>query len=178
MVAAFVVVWLLRRRRKSKGARAVQRGQMALRRDLEAGGWRMGMGRWGGGGTGGGWGLSGGARREEGLDERGEAPPPYYVPPGGGVGGGSREEGYPLPRMPERVATTTRPSGSVREREAVGVGLPRYDDVVVDIPRASGNGNGNGNWRSEMVSTPPAVGTGLPAVHVTSITAPSPVERS
>ncbi|KAF8458128.1 hypothetical protein BGX38DRAFT_648380 [Terfezia claveryi] len=86
-----------------------------------------------------------------------------------------RRKRYPLPRIPERAATTTRPSGSGRGEEAVGGGLPRYDDVV-DIPRASenGRGSGSGNGAGEVVSTPPAVGTVLPAMHITAL---PPMER-
>lgn len=36
VVTVFAVVWVMKRRRKSKGERAVQRGQVALRRDRKS----------------------------------------------------------------------------------------------------------------------------------------------
>ncbi|KAF8476209.1 hypothetical protein BDZ91DRAFT_758692 [Kalaharituber pfeilii] len=76
VIVLFIIIYLFRKRRKSKGARSLQRGQNALQQDLELGGWRIGMGGFGR------WGGPAGARsaiinREEGLDERGQPPPPY-----------------------------------------------------------------------------------------------------
>ncbi|KAL8740200.1 MAG: hypothetical protein Q9184_008520, partial [Pyrenodesmia sp. 2 TL-2023] len=86
------------KRHRQKIARSRQSGQQALARDLE---------RWGGGGGGSPWGPGRvrhprasprqQPRRDEGLDERGEAPPPY-VPkePEPAYTGGSRA-GHDIP---------------------------------------------------------------------------------
>lgn len=142
----------------------MQRGQVALRRDLEQGGWRMGgLGRWTGSGP------AAAGRREEGLDERGEAPPPYAPPlpgeghvgaagPGMAVGVG---EAYELPRMPQRAVVV----------DEVG-GLPRYDDVAsIPADEAVGGQRGPVRTTAEVVNIPAAVGTGLPGVHVPLSTA-------
>jgi len=70
IIIILAVLWSLHRRKKKNIARSRNSGHNALARDLE--GW-MGDRRWGQGG----WGSGNGQRREEGLDERGEAPPPY-----------------------------------------------------------------------------------------------------
>ncbi|KAI5811714.1 hypothetical protein DFH27DRAFT_521102 [Peziza echinospora] len=79
VVIVLVFIYVFRSRRISKQARAAARGRTALRRDLELGGWRIGMGgigRWGGPVNR----RSAEAQREEGLNERGEPPPPYTPP--------------------------------------------------------------------------------------------------
>jgi len=81
-LALFVIlliggIYFIHKRKRAMKAQARNSGQNALRRDLDGwdnarrwvhGGWRVGP-------------SSGTARREEGLNEYGEAPPPYEPPP-------------------------------------------------------------------------------------------------
>ena len=158
IVGLVSVVYCCRKRRKCKGARAAERSQNALRRDLEAGGWILGgFGRWvgggppsagggagggvgGGGGGGGGGGIEGtgvgvgvggavgGSRREEGLDERGLPPPPYESFEGNG-GADGRGGALQLSTMPP-VAGGPAAYASPQVPARARARLPAYEDIA------------------------------------------------
>lgn len=165
VILAFVSVYFYRRKKKSKGQRALQGGQVALRRDLEAGGWRVReLGRWDGPG-----GVGGTSVREEGLNERGEAPPPYTRTVQGSLDAHTRaegspsqgaSEGYVLPRLPQRALTLR---GIVATHGEEQGRLPTYEDVASIRPQVGDMRREIVTRTMEVVETHPPTETGLQA---------------
>ncbi|KAG8625361.1 hypothetical protein KVT40_007112 [Elsinoe batatas] len=124
VLAAALVAWLYYRRRKVR-TEAIREGRRdALERDLSAsagaGDW-FSRNIWGMGGSGGRRRWMPGGRKEEGLDERGQAPPPYEP----------REEGTGLRDLEPRLGKP-----------------PDYDREVVEIDPPAESVGRSGSSRS------------------------------